>query len=94
MHTSKTAFNYKTINRKTLIALLKKISDSVVLSVLIFLCLTILASATGNAATYYMAPDGDNRDEGSVGSPWATLEYAQSQLSPGDTLYILSLIHI
>ena len=42
------------------------------------------------AATYYISPTGDNGNTGLTDStPWATFAYANSQLSPGDTLILL-----
>jgi len=38
--------------------------------------------------TYYMATDGDDGNSGSLAAPWATLDYAWSQLSAGDLLYV------
>lgn len=38
--------------------------------------------------TYYVATDGDNVDPGTLSQPWATLTYAESQLSDGDTVYV------
>jgi len=41
-------------------------------------------------ADYYVNNDGGNNENpGSEGEPWGTLAYADDQLSPGDTLYIM-----
>src|SRR6266550_4213867 len=39
-------------------------------------------------ATYYVAQNGSNSGNGSIGIPWATLEYATSRMSGGDILYV------
>jgi hypothetical protein len=40
-------------------------------------------------STFYVATTGNNTDgDGSIMNPWATLSYADSQISPGDTIYI------
>jgi hypothetical protein len=40
------------------------------------------------AATYYLHPEGDNRNSGTQAEPWKTLKYALTRLSSGDTLYL------
>lgn len=40
-------------------------------------------------ATYYVATTGDNANDGSIGSPWLTINYAASRpLNPGDTVIV------
>ncbi len=57
--------------------------------ILLFTLFNIFFSAiTSGATTYYMATTGSDSNGGTANSPWATLNYAQSQLSPGDTLLI------
>ncbi len=41
------------------------------------------------AATYYVAPGGDDAAAGSLAAPWATPGVASRRLAPGDTLVIL-----
>jgi len=41
-----------------------------------------------STSTFYVATNGDDADDGSLGTPWATVEFAISQLSAGDTLLI------
>ena len=48
-------------------------------------CCSAQPTASGN--TYYMSTSGSNSNDGSINSPWATLQYAQTQLNPGDILY-------
>ncbi len=43
---------------------------------------------TNFAATYFVATDGDNSNDGSLNAPWATIKYAFTQLAAGDTLNI------
>jgi hypothetical protein len=38
---------------------------------------------------YYVSPDGDDANAGSLEAPWATPGYGSRQLQPGDTLVIL-----
>lgn len=39
-------------------------------------------------STYYVATNGDNGDPGTIGEPWATVQYALTQISGGDTIYV------
>ena len=39
-------------------------------------------------ATYYIATDGDNGNPGTNAEPWATFQYAQGQVSAGDTVIV------
>ena len=41
-----------------------------------------------NAATYYVAPNGNDTYNGSKGSPFATVQRAQEAVEPGDTVYM------
>jgi len=38
--------------------------------------------------TYYMSPSGNDGNDGSIGSPWKTIEYSTGQMVAGDTLYL------
>ncbi len=40
------------------------------------------------AATFYVAPSGNNANPGTIGQPWATLQHAAGQIGPGDELLI------
>ncbi len=55
---------------------------------LILLTLLLMISGEAYAATYYIAPDGDNTGPGTSSAPWATFAYAMLVLQPGDTLYL------
>ena len=49
----------------------------------------LLCCLTAEATTYYVSPSGSNSNNGrSKSSPWKTISYAQSKLTPGDTLYL------
>jgi hypothetical protein len=37
---------------------------------------------------FYVSPDGNDESQGTLESPWRSLEYSVTQLSPGDTLYL------
>lgn len=50
--------------------------------------LSVALTSQSFGATYYVAPNGNNSANGSIGSPWDTLEYATSRMSGGDTLYV------
>ncbi|WP_158289251.1 OmpL47-type beta-barrel domain-containing protein [Paenibacillus flagellatus] len=55
--------------------------------VLVALCFLIPA-VSAQAATYYIAPTGsDTTGDGSISSPWLTINKAQTYLAAGDTLY-------
>ncbi len=54
---------------------------------LIFL-FSILFPINIYGTTYYVSPNGDNSNDGSINHPWATPGYASKQLHPGDTLII------
>ena len=41
---------------------------------------------TPSTHNYYVAPDGSDQNTGTLESPWQTLEYALTQVSPGDVL--------
>lgn len=43
--------------------------------------------------TLYVSPSGSDRNPGSIDAPFATLEHAQGQLRPGDTLVLASGIY-
>ncbi|MCO8124192.1 pectate lyase [Stieleria sp. TO1_6] len=60
------------------------------LSQWLVLILIVLAGfkTAANAETYYVATDGDDRFEGTVERPFATIQHAQQHVSPGDTVFI------
>ncbi len=54
-------------------------------------CLTlglILISGTGQAAEYFLAPDGNDSGTGSQSAPWKTFSQAAQKLRAGDTLTV------
>ena len=62
---------------------------------ILFALVSMHASAASAASTpaqtgvtYYLAPDGDDANDGSIDHPWATLAHALTQLGPGDTLQL------
>ncbi len=66
---------------------------NVILSYINLLLLTFIFSITvfthpTYAEIYYIATSGADSNNGSMDSPWGTLNHAQAQLSPGDTLYV------
>ena len=48
----------------------------------------LLIGVALNAATYYVATTGSNGNPGTISSPWATLQYAMSNVVAGDTVYL------
>ena len=66
---------------------------------LAFICFVFLLSNYGgkansshggssNGKTYYVATNGSNSSTGSIGSPWATVQYAGRTARPGDTILV------
>ena len=54
---------------------------------ILILCMLICPACTG--AIYYVANDGNNTTgDGSIGTPWETIQYGTDQLVAGDTLYV------
>ena len=45
---------------------------------------------TASAATYYVAPNGNDTFNGSSSNPWATLQHAVETIAPGDTILVRS----
>jgi hypothetical protein len=37
---------------------------------------------------YYVSPSGSNSNDGSINTPWQTIDYAFGQTKPGDTVYL------
>ncbi len=49
---------------------------------------TVTVNFTGDTnATYYVDPDGDDSNPGTIDQPWATVKHAYSTVTPGDTVY-------
>ncbi|MBC3919090.1 right-handed parallel beta-helix repeat-containing protein [Undibacterium sp. CY18W] len=51
------------------------------------LSVMLALSAASNAATYYVAPTGDDKATGSKDAPWKTIARAQTSAVAGDTIY-------
>ena len=49
---------------------------------------SVAVSGNESALIYYVAPDGDDAQEGSLDYPWATLNHAAETVGAGDTVYI------
>ena len=47
-----------------------------------------LLSTPALAATYYVATDGNNANNGSSGAPWRTIQYAADRVVAGDTVIV------
>ena len=50
-------------------------------------CGFALTAGAAGAATYYVAPAGNDADAGTIGAPFATVQRAQAAAEPGDTVY-------
>ena len=57
------------------------------LSQSLFAAIALAASAGASAATYYVAPTGDDANAGSLASPWKSFAKAQAAAAAGDTVY-------
>ncbi len=57
-----------------------------------FFLLIIVLNVTNllGQTNYYVSGNGNNSNNGSISSPWETIQYAVNQLHPGDTLNIKS----
>lgn len=51
-------------------------------------CLTLALPLSASAATYSVAPDGNDTADGSPGAPWRTLLHAVKQVQAGDTVLV------
>ncbi len=47
-----------------------------------------IAPGQGGASTYYVAPDGDDANPGTLDQPWRTIQHAADSVAPGDTVYV------
>ena len=54
--------------------------------VLRVILLSIIWPIAMQGAQYYVSTNGSNSNNGSLNSPWQTLQYALGRLSPGDTV--------
>jgi Right handed beta helix region len=57
----------------------------------IFGLILVLATKCWNVAaatTYYVATDGNNLGDGSIGAPFGTFDFAIDQTNPGDTVFV------
>jgi hypothetical protein len=52
--------------------------------IILFLCISVAVKAT----TFYVATTGSDSNNGTIGTPWLTWQYAFSQLKAGDILYV------
>ena len=41
-----------------------------------------------NGVEYYVAPDGDDANAGTIDAPWATIQHAAGMLEPGNVVYL------
>lgn len=57
---------------------------------LLLVSLLVLLASAADAATYYVAPSGDDAALGSRVVPWATLQHAVETVAPGDVIEVQS----
>lgn len=50
--------------------------------------LNLALASPALAATYHVAPGGDDDDDGSAGAPWATLQHAADRAGAGDVVMV------
>jgi parallel beta-helix repeat protein len=84
---------------RSLNAMLFRISTVILSSILLLSIGPLSIAAYGRQSTdrrapaggrnYYVSPNGNDRNAGSVKRPWATIEYAAMSLLPGDTVHVL-----
>lgn len=55
--------------------------------ILVFLGL-VAAKTAGASETHYVSTTGSDRNNGSLSSPWATIQHAVQQSKPGDTIFV------
>src|SRR5271167_3953615 len=52
--------------------------------------LTVAQSRSGQiGATYFVSKGGSDRNPGTIGSPWLTIQHAANSVSAGATVYVL-----
>lgn len=47
----------------------------------------------GGPATYYVSPNGDDGNDGSMIAPWASINFAMTQVAPGDVVEVLDGVY-
>lgn len=47
---------------------------------------SVLSASAAQSATYYVSPSGSNTAAGTLAAPWATLAYAATRVTAGDTV--------
>jgi uncharacterized repeat protein (TIGR02059 family) len=52
--------------------------------IILFFCISVAAKAT----TFYVATNGSDSNNGAIGTPWLTWQFAFNQLKAGDVLYV------
>jgi hypothetical protein len=50
--------------------------------------LAFFTASTAYCSTYYIAPNGNDANDGSIGNPWFTITKAVTAMSAGDTTYL------
>jgi len=68
---------------------IKKNISKIILFI-VFVCIFKVS----NASTYYVSPTGNNSNAGTISNPWLTINYSQSQLVAGDTLFVRGGLYI
>jgi hypothetical protein len=58
-----------------------------IISLIVFAISTLMAFGQNN---FFVSPTGNNANNGSLNAPWQTIQYGLNQLSPGDTLNLMT----
>jgi hypothetical protein len=70
-------------------AMTHRVFLQVFLSLTLWLTALTTSAASPASATYYVAPNGSDNNDGSLQNPWRTIGKANQTLRAGDTVYIL-----
>jgi hypothetical protein len=58
------------------------------LQTLLAILIALSTHYAAHAVEFYIAPGGSNTNNGSIGSPWSTFDFAIDNINPGDTLFV------
>jgi len=56
--------------------------------IFLIVCITFISTNILAQTNYYVSTTGNNSNNGSLSSPWQTIQFGVNQLSAGDTLFI------
>jgi len=67
---------------------MKQFYFNMIFNKIVFFSLLVMPSMSIAGNTFYIAMNGSDSNDGSIDSPWVTLNYAVDQTQPGDTILI------